>query len=208
MYYRIAIRRELDQLDRPQNWKWKSTVLSSLQALFQFLRLYGALPQDQLRVFSSSSREGLEEQLAQENQGLNSHSITATQFLQERNKAVRERAQSALEQSLSTQATQQEATVATWAKDVWEKYAAMRTAQAVQQGATVASSSFLREYIATTGAPESNCLSLLDKKRLEIEPGPGGDHDVPYNFALPVSLPQVLAWMRLLASVHRGELQP
>ena len=182
MYYRVAIRRQEDQLNRPPSWQWKSTVLSSLQALFQFLRLYGALSQDHLRVFSSSSRENLEEQLAQENKGLNSHSITSTQFLQERNIAVRERAQSALVQSFSAQAT--------------------------QQGATVASSSFLREYIATTGAPESNCSSLLDKKRLEIELGPGGDHDVPYSFALPVSLPQVLAWMRLLARVHRGELQP
>ena len=84
----------------------------------------------------------------------------------------------------------------------------MRTTQAVQQKATVATSSFLREYITTTGAPESNCLSLLDKKRLEIELGPGGDHDESYNFALPVSMPQVLAWMRLLARVHRGELEP
>jgi hypothetical protein len=101
MYYRVAIRREGDQLDRPPSWQWKSTALSSLQALLQFLRLYGALPQDQLRVFSSSSRESLEELLAQENKGLSSHSVTATQFLQERNIAVRERAQSASEQRAS-----------------------------------------------------------------------------------------------------------
>ena len=208
MYYRVAIRRQEDQLNRPPSWQWKSTVLSSLQALFQFLRLYGALPQDHLRVFSSSSRESLQEQLAQENKGLNSHSVTAAQFLQERNIAVQERAQSASEQSVSAQAAQQGATVATWARDLWEKHAAMRTVQAVQQGETVTTSSLLREDITTTGAPESNCLSFLDKKRLEIELGPGGDHDVPYSFALPASLPQVLAWMRLLAKVHRGELEP
>ena len=34
-----------------------------------------------------------------------------------------------------------------------------------------------------------------------------GDHDVPYHFALPLSLPQVLAWMRLLGKVQRGEVE-
>jgi hypothetical protein len=43
---------------------------------------------------------------------------------------------------------------------------------------------------------------------VEIESGAGSDHDVPYRFALPASMPQVLAWMRLLATVHRGEVQP
>jgi hypothetical protein len=57
MYYRIAIQRGRDLLDRPSTWQWKSTVLSSLQSLFQVLRLYGALPQEHLRVFSSPSRE-------------------------------------------------------------------------------------------------------------------------------------------------------
>jgi hypothetical protein len=41
-------------------------------------------------------------------------------------------------------------------------------------------------------------------RRLEVELGVGGDHDVPYSFAFPPSMPQVLAWMRLLTSVHRG----
>ena len=124
MYYRVAIQRQGDQLDRPPSWQWKSTVLSSLQTLFQFLRLYGALPQDQLRVFSSSSQKGLEEELAQENRGHESDSVTAAQFLRER------------------------------------------------------------------------------------ESGAGGDHDVPYTFVLPLSMPQVLAWARLLARVERGEVQP
>jgi len=57
MYYRVAT-----QVDATQTWQWKSTVLSSLDTLFQFLRLFRALPQDQLRVFTSSSQEGLAEQ--------------------------------------------------------------------------------------------------------------------------------------------------
>src|SRR5712692_9421972 len=84
MYYRIAIQRGRDQLARPSTWQWKSTALSSLQGLFQVLRLYGALPQEHPRVFSSPSREGLEEQFRQENSGLGSASVTAAQFLQER----------------------------------------------------------------------------------------------------------------------------
>jgi hypothetical protein len=84
MYYRVAIQRRGDQFDRPASWQWKFTVLSSLQTLFQFLRLYGALQLDHLRVFSSSSREGLEEQLMQENLGLGSPSVTAVDFLEER----------------------------------------------------------------------------------------------------------------------------
>ena len=51
-------------------------------------------------------------------------------------------------------------------------------------------------------------MSPLERRRREIEGGAGGDHDLPYSFALPPSMPQVLAWMRLLAKVQRGELQP
>ena len=64
MYYRVAI-----QVDAAPAWQWKSTILSSLDTLFHFLRLFRTLPHDQLRVFSSPSREGLAEQLEQENQG-------------------------------------------------------------------------------------------------------------------------------------------
>ena len=65
MYYRVAIQVEPSPL-----WQWKSTMLSSLDTLFQFLRLFQALPQDHVRVFSSSSQEGLKEQFAQENKDL------------------------------------------------------------------------------------------------------------------------------------------
>ncbi len=38
MYYRVAI-----QVDAAPTWQWKSTVLSELSTLFQFLRLLRAL---------------------------------------------------------------------------------------------------------------------------------------------------------------------
>lgn len=43
MYYRVAI-----QADPLPTWQWRSTVLSSLQTLFQFLQVYRAFPQDRL----------------------------------------------------------------------------------------------------------------------------------------------------------------
>ncbi len=79
MYYRVAI-----QEDMSPTWQWKSTTISSLDPLFQFLRRFHDLPQDHLRVFSSSSREDMNEQLVRENKGLESHSVTAAQFLQQR----------------------------------------------------------------------------------------------------------------------------
>ncbi len=79
MYYRVAI-----QVDPSLRWQWKSTVLSELSAVFQLLRLYRALPQERLRVFSCSSREEMSEQLGREHEGLSSTSVTAAQFLQER----------------------------------------------------------------------------------------------------------------------------
>jgi hypothetical protein len=50
-------------------------------------------------------------------------------------------------------------------------------------------------------------MSLLEKRREELERGAGGDHDLPYQFTLPTSMPQVLAWVKLLARVQQGEFQ-
>jgi len=79
MYYRVAIQEVVSS-----TWKWKSTTISSLNSLLQFLRRFHDLPQDHLRVFSSNSREEMDEQLVRENKGLGSDSATAAQFLQER----------------------------------------------------------------------------------------------------------------------------
>jgi hypothetical protein len=187
MYYRIAIQRQGEQLDRPPSWQWHSTVLSSLQTLFQFLRLYSALPQEHLRVFSSSSRERLEEQLLQENKGLGSHSVTAAQFLQDL--LIRS----------------PEVTRGTPARDE----GADRRWHPSAMGAIAARS---HPSVEENG-PEGTGLvalgaSALESRRLELERGAGGDHDVPYHFALPLSMPQVLAWMWLMGRVRRGEVEP
>jgi hypothetical protein len=176
-YYRIALHNRQINL-----WTWKTTVLTSLQAVLQVLRAYSALPQDCIRVFTAASKDDLNEMLRRENSNLASGSVTAVQFLQERKLQVPGQAQSTPEH---------------------------RTVElTVRQTAAIATSSPLREYGTATGFPGINGASSLDKKRLEIEYGPGGDHDTPYHFTLPISTPQLLAWTRLQTRVRAGELQP
>jgi hypothetical protein len=177
MYYRVAI-----QGDSSPTWQWTSTALSSLDGLFQFLRLYRALGHTCLRVFSSSSREEMNEQLVRENQGLASTSVSAAQFLQER------------------MISSPEVTRGTPA----------RAGGASQQMASIAVATHpaMNEGSREGNGPGGRGISALERRRLELELGPGGDHDVPYSNVLPSSMPQVLAWMRLLARIQRGELQP
>jgi len=167
MYYRVAY-----QGDALSPWQWKSTALSSLGILLQWLQVYRAFPHNRLRIFFSCSREALNEQLVRENQGLSSTSIMATQFLQERRIAppgvVRE--------------------------------AATGGVQANERTVSVAA--------VIEPSPYEGSTSPLDKRREELESGAGGDHDLPYRFTLPTSLPQVLAWVKLLARVQSGDLQP
>ncbi len=166
MYYRVAI-----QVDSSPTWKWKSTELSSFNILLHWFQYYRAVPQDRLRIFSSSSQEDLNEQLVRENQGLGSPSVPATQFLQERR--------------IAPQRVSREA------------------AGGTRENERTVSIATLNER-----PPYESSSSPLDKRREELERGAGGDHDLPYSFALPPSMSQVLAWMRLLAKVQRGELQP
>ncbi len=179
MYYRLAIQQGRDHLDREVPWQWQSTALSSLQNLFQVLRLYGALPQERLRVFSSPSREGLEEQLRQENSGGDSASVTAVRFLQQHMLHSR---------GVTSVGGAQE----------HEGMTSIAVSPRTQED----------ECGGVAHAPSERDRSSLEWRRLEHERGAGGDHDLPYHFALPLSLPQVLAWMRLLARVQRGEVEP
>ena len=176
MYYRVAI-----QGDSSVLWQWKSTVLSSLDTVLQFLRLYRALPLDRLRVFSSSSRGELQSQLEQENKGLPSTSLTAAQFLSER---------------MILPATAR-------------SRASREGAPSREKGSVVViSQQAVNERDGEASALENRGMSVLERRREELESGPGGNHDFPYRFSLPLSLPQVLAWMRLLTKVEQGELQP
>ncbi len=165
MYYRIAM-----YIGQSSSWHWQSTPLSPLNAVLRWLQFYRVFPHDRLRIFTSCSLEELNKQLAQENQGLASTSVTATQFLQER--------------MLAPQGNEQTSSIA------------------------VVTEPELRQSSGGGNVLDGGGMSSLERRRLELESGAGADHDVPYCFALPASMPQVLAWMRLLAKVHRAEVQP
>lgn len=180
MYYRIAWKHHQSSV-----WQWKSTKLTSLQTVFHFLRLHDAIPQDHLRVFSSSSCEGLKELLEQENQGRQQISATAEHFLRERGMHVGKVTGRASEQGGSEIQEHQEKRVIT---------------------ATLPP--LLNQNNTQEAFVEKKSISVLDRRRWEIEMGAGGDHDLPYTFALPLSLPQTLAWIRQMARVQRAEVDP
>jgi hypothetical protein len=183
MYYCVAI-----QQDPLAPWQWISPVLSSQQAMCCWLRLRQALPEfDRLRVFSSLSRGGLEEQLAQENEGLPSHWVTAAHFLQKGPIPSPEEIRGTL--------AHDEGVERRWQPSLMGAIAA-RSHPAVKENDTEGDG-----VLAGIG------MSALEKRRLEQEYGAGGDHDVSYHFALPLSMPQVLAWTKLLGRVQRGELE-
>ena len=175
-YYRVAI-----QASDEASWKWKSTPLTSLEALFQLLRLYSAIPQDHLRVFMASSRQEMDVMLAQENNGMATNSVTVEHFLSERRICSL-----GMRQEGSSGRTQE---------------------QQSRRVSTIKLPSLVESAPAETLLHEK-ALSALDKKRLELEMGAGGDHDQSYTFALPVSVLQLLAWARLFVSVQCGELLP
>jgi hypothetical protein len=166
MYYRVAI-----QVDASPTWQWKSTALSSLNIVIRWLQYYRLLPCDRLRIFSSCSREELNEQLLRENEGLGSSSVPAIQFLQERR--------------LAPQAAGHEAS----------------TSETQENKRMVSVAAITKPSLAESSA------SPLDKRREELERGAGGDHDLPYRFTLPISTPQVLAWLKLQVRVQQGDLQ-
>ena len=78
IYYRVALK--IDETSA--TWKWKSTVLTSLDALFGYLKTFQAVPKDRMRVFlSSSAQQGWDEMLTRQNNGLLSNSLSAQQVL-------------------------------------------------------------------------------------------------------------------------------
>jgi hypothetical protein len=182
MYYRIAIRREGDHQGQAPAWRWYSTALGSRNSVLFFFQYYRVLPLDRLCVFFSSSREELKEQLLSENTGLGSNSTPAAQFLRERFTPVPEKTA-----EVSTQQTRE-----------------------LREPVTIGNSTNhpCKECSTATYDLFEKGVSILERRREEMEYGAGSDHDLPYVFTLPSSWPQVSAWMRLLARVHTGELQP
>ena len=170
------------QAEQAPTWTWKSTALTELATVFGFLRLYRALPPHRLRVFSSPAKEDLNEQLARENEEGASQSVTAAQFLQERK-------------------------IHLWA--IPEEKSACAVGERLAM-VSVAESRCRSFHEGNTREPslDERRTSALERRRGELERGSGGDHDLPYRFTRPSSMPQVLAWMKLLVRVQDGTLLP
>ena len=177
-YYRLALQNRQTDL-----WTWKSTIVTSLEAVFQLLRIYRALPQDRLRVFSSPCKEDLTQaRLNGEENTLTACSVTATEFSHARKVHISDGAYHEFDQRTA------------------------KTSVQCSSSVTLASSWSVNSVVTSSLAASG--MHDLEKRRLEQEMGPGGDHDLPYTFLLPPALAQVRLWIHLLAQVHRGELQP
>ena len=113
-YYRIATRSDVESI-----WRWRSTVLVTRWTVFQFLQPYQTLPQDRLRVFTASSRENLDVQLARENQGLETDSLTAAQFLHPQLSSSQEVPQAHSPQRAVSDTTDSPASLSLWLPERW-----------------------------------------------------------------------------------------
>ena len=180
MFYRVASQQEPSAL-----WKWESRVIASLEVLARILWMYRSMPRSHLRVFFSSSVEGLDLLLDRENTGLASDSIPVEHLLHERWRTSQISGQIDLRQFESE----------------------LRTRNSVGMGATTTGGEPSLPEKRRSPSPAGS-LDVLDRRRLEVELGTPGDHDTRYTFTLPPSLPQVLAWMKLLAQVQESAFLP
>jgi hypothetical protein len=75
IYYQMALRGSQSTM-----WRWKSSPMSSLDAVLMWLRLYRCVPREHIRIILSSSPEQMETMLSRTNQGLFSTAITVDQL--------------------------------------------------------------------------------------------------------------------------------
>jgi hypothetical protein len=192
IYFRVAL-----QTDQSSQWRWKSSILNTPGILFDFLNMYDRVPKNRLRVFFATSREFMNEMLARENSGLLSNSITVEEFLNS-GKRIDINQIKQLEFELSLQESMELIARSVITRKLGDERSSLQTASSGEPAIPVMSE-------ARGNNRESN---LMRQTREELEWSRGGDYDTPYSFALPVLMPQTLAWARLLSMVQRGELVP
>ena len=180
MFYRVALQKVPSGL-----WRWESPVITSVVLLFQILEKYRSIPRSHLRVFFASSVECLDQMLDREMKGLASGSIHVDHLLQGRWRTSQSRSRLDLRQ--------------------FESELRTHNSVGVLETSTGGELSLHGKRRSTL---QEGSMEILDRRRLEVERGTPGDHDTLYTLALPNSLPQVLAWINLLARVQDGALQP
>ena len=172
-------------------------MLSTPGTLFDFLNMYDRVPKNRLRVFFATSLEFINEMLVQENSGLLSNSITVEEFLKSGRRIdgqyIRE-----LEFELGLQENKALIAKSAITRKLGDERSSMPVTSSLDPVIPVISETWVNNWVS----------SLTKLKQEDSEWSIGGDHDTPYTFELPVSMPQALAWARLLAKVQSGELTP
>lgn len=156
-------------------------MLTSLDAVFGFIKLHQMVPRDRVRVFFSSSMEYLNEMLDRENQGLLSNSLTADQLLNG-NGRIDQLKMQLFESACSLHPYMGTAVASLMTAHLWN--------------------------MQSQHIPGDERTNELEMSCLAVEMNGSTDHDTAYHFSFPASLPQLLAWARLLSRVQRGELEP
>ncbi len=192
IYFRVAI-----QMNQSSQWRWKSSMFNTLGTLFGFLDMYDCVPKDRLRVFFATSKEFMNAMLVRENSGLLSNSTTVEEF-EKNGRRIDSQYIQQLEFELGLQESKELMARSVITRKLGDEHSSFQNV-----------SSFESANAVTLEGRENNLESkLLRHMQEESEWSRGGDYDTPYTFALPVSMRQALAWVRLLAKVQRGELEP
>ena len=192
IYFRVAIR--MDQLSQ---WRWKSGMLNTPGTLFDFLNMYDRVSKNRLRVFFATSMGFMNEMLVRENNGLLSNSLTVEEFL-ERGRKIEGQYIKQLEFELGLQESMELIAKSAITRKLGDESSSMQAISPIEPTIPALSE--------TRGSNRES--SLMRQMQEDSEWSIGGDNDTPYTFALPVSMPQALAWARLLAKVQQGELIP
>lgn len=167
------------RLDSASHLHWESRVIATLDGLLRVLRLYRTMPCDHICICFSSSVEGLDLMLGRANNGLASNSLTIDQFLDSR-WSIQHHEMTGLETELRAR-----------------EHGGIEVAPSAREPS---------QQEKRMSTPLEGSVDFLDMRRLALELGTPGDHDISYKFTLPISVSQTLDWAKLLAMVHHGEL--
>ncbi len=139
----------------------------------------------------------MNEMLLRENRGLLSNSITVEEF-QMSGRRIDGQQIKQLEYELGLQESMELIAKSAITRKLGDEHASMQATSSYETA----------NYTTLEDPGSSRASTLLGLLQEDSEWSIGGDYDTPYTFALPVSMPQALAWARLLAKVQRGELEP
>jgi hypothetical protein len=172
-------------------------MLNTPGTLFDFLKMYDRVSKNRLRVFFATSTKVMNEMLLRENSGLLSNSITVEEFIESGRKIDGQYIKQ-LEFELGLQESMELVAKSAVTKKLGDECSSTQVNSPVEPAIPAISTTRGNNW-------ESSLMGLVQQ---DSEWSIGGDYDAPYTFALPVSMPQALAWARLLAKVQHGELIP